>query len=53
MVQAERAVQTAKRILKKANANNKDPFEGLLKYRNTPFSDLQSWPKSLGQLAQI
>ena len=37
---AEKAVQTAKRILKKAAADNKDPFEGLLKYRNTPFDDL-------------
>lgn len=31
---AERAVQTAKPILTKAAAENKDPFEGLLKYRN-------------------
>ena len=36
----ERAVQTAKRILQKAAADNKDPFEGLLKYRNTPFEDI-------------
>ena len=35
-----RAVQTTKRILKKVAADNKDPFEGLLKYRNTPFDDL-------------
>jgi len=27
---AERAVQTAKRIVKKAEADGKDPFEGLL-----------------------
>ena len=46
-MQAERVVQTAKRILKKANANNKDPFEGLLKYRNTPFSDLGVSPAQL------
>ena len=37
---AERAVQAAKRILKKAAADQKDPFEGLLKYRNTPFEDI-------------
>jgi len=44
---AERAVQTAKRILKKAAADNKDPFEGLLKYRNTPFEDLGVSPTQL------
>ena len=32
---AERVVQ-----LFKATAENKDPFEGLLKYRNTPFEDI-------------
>ena len=36
----ERAVQTTKRILKKAAAENKGPFEGLVKYRNTPFEDI-------------
>ena len=36
---AERAVQTAKRIFKKAAADKKDP-EGLLKYRNTPFEGI-------------
>ena len=44
---AERAVQTAKRILKKAAAENKDPFEGLLKYRNTPFEDIGVSPAQL------
>ena len=44
---AERAVQTAKRILKKAAADNKDPFEGLLKYRNTPFDDIGVSPAQL------
>jgi hypothetical protein len=44
---AERAVQTAKRILKKATADKKDPFEALLKYRNTPFSDLGASPAQL------
>ena len=37
---AERAVQTTKRILKKAAAENKDPFEELLKYRKTPIEDI-------------
>ena len=36
---AERTVQTAKRILKKAAVENKDPFEGLFKYRNTPLEE--------------
>ena len=44
---AERAVQTAKRILKKAEADGKDPFEGLLKYRNTPFEDIGLSPAQL------
>ncbi|XP_031564138.1 uncharacterized protein K02A2.6-like [Actinia tenebrosa] len=44
---AERAVQTAKRILKKAEADKKDPFEGLLKYRNTPFDDIGVPPAQL------
>jgi hypothetical protein len=44
---AERAVQTAKRIFRKSVADNKDPFEGLLKYRNTPFEDIGSSPVQL------
>ena len=44
---AERAVQTAKRIFKKAAADKKDPFEGLLKYRNTPFEDIGVSPVQL------
>ena len=44
---AERAVQTAKRILKKAEADGKDPFEGLLKYRNTPFEDIGVSPTQM------
>ncbi|XP_029210371.2 uncharacterized protein K02A2.6-like [Acropora millepora] len=44
---AERAVQTAKRILKKAEADGEDPFEGLLKYRNTPFEDIGLSPAQL------
>ena len=44
---AERAVQTAKRILKKAEADGKDPFEDLLKYRNTPFEYIGLSPAQL------
>ena len=44
---AERAVQTAKCILKKAAADHKDPFEGLLKYCNTPFEDIGVSPTQL------
>ena len=44
---AERAVQTAKRILRKAAVDKRDPFEGLLKYRNTPFEDIGVSPAQL------
>ena len=44
---AERAVQNAKRILMKAAADHKDSFEGLLKYRNTPFQDIGISPVQL------
>ena len=44
---ADRAVQTAKRIFKKAAADHKDPFEGLLKYRETPFEDIGVSPAQL------
>ena len=40
-------MQTAKRIFKKAAADKKDPFEGLLKYRNTPFEDIGVSPVQL------
>lgn len=43
----ERAVQSTKRILKKAAAENKGPFEGLIKYRNTPFEDIGVFPAQL------
>ena len=33
-------MKTAKRILKKAAAEDKDPFERLLNYRNSPFEDI-------------
>ena len=44
---AERAVQTAKRIFRTSVADNKDSFEGFLKYRNTPFEDIGSSPVQL------
>ena len=47
---AERAVQTAKRILKKAETDGKDPFEGLLKYRNTCVSVFEDIGLSPAQL---
>ncbi|KAL9974063.1 hypothetical protein ACROYT_G011060 [Oculina patagonica] len=43
----ESAVQTGKRILKKAAADHKDPFEGLLKYRYTLFEDIGMSPAQL------
>ena len=39
---AERTVQTAKRILDKTKAENKDPYLALLEYRNAPVDNLQS-----------
>ena len=36
---AEKAVQTAKNLLKKALADNRDPYLALLEHRNTPLSD--------------
>ncbi|KAK7938626.1 hypothetical protein WMY93_001952 [Mugilogobius chulae] len=39
---AEKTVQTAKRILDKAKADHKDPYIGLLEYRNTPVDNLKS-----------
>ena len=44
---AERAVKTGERILKKAAVDHKDPFEGLLKYCNTPFQDTGVSPVQL------
>ena len=40
-------MQTAKRIWKKAATDQKDPFEGLLKYRNTLFEDIGMSPAQL------
>ena len=44
---AGRAVQAAECVLKKAAAENKDPFGGLFKYRNTPFEDISVSPAQL------
>ena len=44
---AERVLQTAKRFLKKVAADHKDSFEGLRKYRNTPFQDIGVSPVQL------
>ena len=43
---AEKAVQTIKRLMKKATHNGNDPYLALLEYRNTPWSD------TLGSSAQ-
>lgn len=40
----EKAVNTAKRILKKAKFNHKDPYLALLDWRNTPTEGLDSSP---------
>jgi hypothetical protein len=42
---AERAVQTAKRLLLKAKEDKKDPYLSLLELRNTPKSDLLGSPE--------
>ena len=44
---AEGAVQRAKGFLKKAAAEIKDPFEGLLKYRDYLFEDIGLSPAQL------
>ena len=39
---AERAVQTVKTLLKKVEADNRDPYIALMQYRNTPWPDSPS-----------
>ena len=41
---AEAAVKVVKNILKKTQRANKDPYLGLLEYRNTPTQDLNTSP---------
>ena len=45
--QSERAVQTMKRILKKADDESKDPYLALLEYRNTPISGTSFSPAQM------
>ena len=45
--QAERFVQTLKRILKKATDLREDPFLALLEYRNTPVSGMKYSPAQI------
>ena len=45
--QVERTIQTLKRILKKAEYENKDPYLALLEYRNTPRADLLYSPAQI------
>ena len=45
--QAERAVQTVKRILKKSTLDGTDPYIALLEYRNTPVSGIQYSPAQM------
>ena len=41
---AEKAVQTIKRLMKKAAHDGNDPYLALLEYRNTPWSDTLGSP---------
>ena len=45
--QAERAVQTLKSLLKKADEEGRDPYIAMLEYRNTPISGLRYVPAQL------
>ena len=45
--QAERAVQTLKSLLAKADAEGRDPYIAMLEYRNTPISRLRYAPAQL------
>ena len=44
---AEKAVQTAKRIVMKATASGRDPYIALLEYRTTPISDCGKSPQRI------
>ena len=43
----ERTIQTLKRILKKADYENKDPYLSLFEFRNTPVSGLPYSPAQI------
>ena len=45
--QAERAVQTLKSLLQKADTEGRDPYIAMLEYRNTPISGLRYAPAQL------
>jgi len=45
--QVERTIQTLKRVLKKADYENKDPYLSLLEYRNTPVAGLPYSPAQI------
>ena len=45
--QAERTIQTLKRVLKKADYENKDSYLSLLEFRNTPVSGLPYSPAQI------
>ena len=45
--QVERTIQTLKRVLKKADYENKDPYLSLLEFRNTPVSGLSYSPAQI------
>jgi len=45
--QAERAIQTVKSLLKRAEESGGDPYIALLQYRNAPLSDLELSPAQL------
>ena len=44
---SERAVQTMKKLLRKADEDNRDPYIALLEYRNTPVTGLAYSPAEL------
>ena len=50
--QAERAVQTLKWFLKKADAEGRDPYITMLEYRNTPISGLRYAPAQLAVIVR-
>ncbi|KAG1651802.1 hypothetical protein GQR58_026737 [Nymphon striatum] len=45
--QSERMIQTIKNLLKKAHADNRDPYVALMEYRNTAISGMEYSPAQL------